>query len=114
MAFLIFGALVGALGLWCSTGGLFVANEELRGHRFLVEKGIVATAHVVPHEEMRYEPVFEFRDARGRVRRGRCSMRRADEWFENMGVGGEFDVLYSPRNSRHFVPYAIAIYEVAI
>lgn len=113
---LIFGALLGAFGLLGMLSGLLQANEEIRGHRFLVEHGVAASARVVG---LKYEDnqekylIYEFTDNRGRNCKYSCrAVGRADA-LRALVVGSEFDVLYAPRNSRHFVPYEAAIYQVA-
>lgn len=113
---LLFGALLGAFGLLGMLSGLLQANEEIRGHRFLVKHGVAALARVTKldyDEDMSKILIYEFADNRGRKRKASCRTSSRGIAFRDLVVGQEFDVLYAPRNSRNHVPYAIALYEIA-
>lgn len=112
----IFGALLGAFGLLGMLSGLLQANEEIRGHRFLVQYGVAALARVTKlnyDEDMIKVLLYEFTDNSGRQRKASCRTSGRGRMLRDLVVGQEFDVLYAPRNSRNCVPYAIALYEVA-
>ncbi len=114
---LIVGVLLGAFGLLGILNGLVLANQEIRGHKFLVERGVAAKASVV---EVSYDEDqckilhYEFTDDKGRVRKGSCraTSLRGDS-LRSCVEGHELDVLYAPRNPRHHVVYALAFYHVA-
>lgn len=110
----IFGALLGAFGLLGMLSGLLGANEEVRGHRFLVEQGVVVQAQVtkLDYDEMTKILIYEFTDNSGRTRKGSCRTSGRGGALRDLVVGDEFDVLYAPRHSRKFVVYAAALYEV--
>ncbi len=109
-----FGGIVSIFGFLFSISGLIEAHHRINGERFLVSEGQIAIATVtalVGNDRMMWDFKYEFCSPQGKKIEGFTSTRFGSKQFQRLGKGGTFIVLYSPKNTKHHVPYETAIYQ---